>query len=136
VIEKRLIVCGDLDWPDAPRIRSSLRRAMAQLWSAIEPAQFAHVVVVHPAMKGASTIAGIAAARLGCRVEEHAYDWEKHGSNAPHQGHVDIAAKGAALCLSFWDGKHGDTLDMIREATKAGIPVRIIPWILRAEGGA
>lgn len=53
-------------------------------------------------------------------------DWTL-GKGAGFFRNIEMAEKGADLCIAVWDGKSRGTLNMIQEATKVGIPVKIIP---------
>lgn len=51
-------------------------------------------------------------------------DWEAHGKAAgPIRNRKMVQA--ADLLVAFWDGKSQGTLSAIREAARAGVPVRI-----------
>ncbi len=53
-------------------------------------------------------------------------DWETHGKAAGPIRNKAMVAE-ADLLIAFWDGASKGTLSAIREASKAGIPVRVYP---------
>lgn len=115
--ETRILVCGSRFWSDRDLIREKLA------WF-YEPE--AHVVVVHGCAKGADTIAGEEAARLGFEVEEHPAVWSAYGRRAGIVRNEEMAALGATRLLAFWDGRSRGTRDMIERAKAHGIPVTIV----------
>jgi hypothetical protein len=55
-------------------------------------------------------------------------DWETHGRAAgPIRNQAMLDEGKPYLVIAFWDGKSKGTLDMISRATRAGVPVKIVP---------
>jgi hypothetical protein len=54
-------------------------------------------------------------------------DWDRHGKKAGFIRNSKMIDEKPALVLAGWNGTSNGTLDTIRKATKAGIPVRIVP---------
>jgi hypothetical protein len=114
----RVIVTGCRSWTD----REAVERAF------VEHVGSRVVAIIHGACAtGADAIADEYAEMIGAEVERHRADWNKYGKSAGRIRNVEMSIAGADLCLAFWDGNSRDTRDMIEQATRAGIPVRIIP---------
>jgi hypothetical protein len=107
----RILVCGSRHWTD----KSAIRRAL----SAFEPGD----VVIHGGAPGADTIAGEAALVLGLKVEIYPADWERYGKAAgPIRNQLMIDSKPHCVVAFPLPNSRG-TLDTIRRAQAAGIPV-------------
>lgn len=120
----RVIVCGSRDFDDDELLSSEL----ARIYDSPERSD-GRLVIVHGAARGADTLAGRWARLVpGATEEPHPADWAEHGKSAGPRRNRKMAELGADLCLAFWDGESTGTLHMIQTATKAGIPVRIVPW--------
>ena len=73
--------------------------------------------------------------RLGEKyAEEHNYkchimpaDWNKHGMRAGYLRNSDMAKQANAL-IAFWDGKSKGTKNMIQEAKKANLDIKVIMY--------
>lgn len=127
---KRIIVCGCRDWPTPHAVETELERVMALYWpGSMSWAAFCRsIVIVHGACDlGADYFTEKYAQHSGLTTEQHPADWKKHGKAAGPIRNRHMASLGAELCLAFWDGESRGTLNMIQEATRAGIPVRIVP---------
>ena len=64
-------------------------------------------------------------ARLGYGAARHPADWDKHGKAAGMIRNREMVALGADICLAFPIGRSPGTRACIREAQRAGIPVRV-----------
>jgi hypothetical protein len=54
-------------------------------------------------------------------------EWDRYGRKAGAIRNAQMAKGGADLAVGIWDGKSPGSLNMIREALKAGIEVLLIP---------
>jgi hypothetical protein len=131
----RVLITGSRTWTDWPLIRVELRNLVMQ-------AQGQEIVVVHGAARGADTIAGAIARRMGLTVEEHPVThevWARVGRRAGHVRNAHMVALGADLCLAFLcpcvqekcnrteaHPTHGAE-QCVKLARDAGIPVREVP---------
>mgnify|MGYP001570460813 CR=1 FL=1 len=113
----RVLVCGSRDWTDPEPILRELR--------ALPPGE---VVVIHGAAQGADTIAGVAARHLQFRVEVYPADWKRYGRAAgPIRNRQMLLVGRPDVVLAFHrdiDASSG-TKDMVRQARRAGVPVRV-----------
>ncbi len=127
----RLIVCGSRDWTDREAVFDALDSALND--AHIRSGKPRTLTVVHGACPtGADKFADEWCALHGVAVERHSADWSGgFGGAAGPLRNRRMANRGADLCLAFWDGKtkRSGTLNMITEATLAGIPVRIFPRV-------
>mgnify|MGYP001615276374 CR=1 FL=1 len=124
----RIIVCGSRTWDDFDTVAVELR-LLADRWRHDSSGLPRDVTIVHGACPtGADKLADDWCAKAGiAKVERHPADWDSHGKGAGFVRNRKMAELGAVLCLAFWDGVSKGTLDMITQATRRGIPVRIVP---------
>lgn len=123
----RIIVTGCRDWTD--------RDAVFRELDALVPAR-PFITVVHGACQdkegmlcGADRFANEWAWNRDARSDPHPADWNTHGKAAGPIRNREMAELGAYLCVAFWDGRSPGTRDMIEQAVRAGIPVRIVPAV-------
>ena len=92
--------------------------------------------LVHGGARGADTLAKDYAKELGWEIDPYPADWD--GPAKKGAGFVrnqKMADRGGIDCgIAFWDGDSTGTLDMIKRATRAGIPVGIVPRRVRGAG--
>lgn len=63
--------------------------------------------------------------QLGC--DQYLADWDKHGKAAGIIRNTEMLEKGKPdLVIAFWDGKSPGTKNMISQAEKAGVPVKVV----------
>lgn len=110
-------MCGSRSWTDKKAIFEALREVAPE-------GKAKNLVVVHGHCKTGADALTHSLMRGKC--ETHPADWEAHGRAAGHMRNRKMAQLGADLCLAFWDGKSPGTKNMIEEAEKAGIPVKIV----------
>lgn len=116
-----ILACGCRDWTDARAIGRELERIEVQ-----EPVH--EFRLIHGKSRGADVLAWAEARALGWIVEGYAADWLARGKAAGPIRNQRMLDEGKPdLVLAFWDGKSTGTLDMIKRATQAGVPVRIVP---------
>lgn len=114
----RIIITGDRNWADEDGIESVLE--MLPNTS----------IIVHGACRGADTVAGKVAKKLGFEVEEWLADWEVEGRSAGPQRNQRMLDSGCDLVVAFHYNLHKSkgTKDMVGRAVKAGIPVIYYPF--------
>jgi hypothetical protein len=124
-VTSRVIVTGCRDWTD----EFAVDRELDEVFDREDK-----FTLVHGACPtGADEIARVWALNLldDVTVEAHPADWLKNGKAAGPIRNAEMAKAGADLCLAFWDGVSRGTLDMIIQAVKQGIPVKIISKMVR-----
>lgn len=82
------------------------------------------VEVVCGCSQGADILGLDFAAAFGYEVELFPPDWDKHGKAAGPIRNKEMVEYADAL-IAFWDGKSRGTKDVIDQATKAGLKVRV-----------
>jgi hypothetical protein len=112
----RILITGSRYWRD----RDAIRDALTQHTHNHDPRA---VTVVHGAARGADTLAGEEAARLGFSVEVHPAKWAKHGRQAGPIRNTEMVNKGADVCLAFIHPYSRGTLHCMSLARDAGIDV-------------
>lgn len=112
----RLLVCGDRNWAD--------RAAVARFIAEADPE-----VVIHGAARGADSLAGEEATRLGISVEAYPADWTRYGRAAGPVRNQQMLTEGRPdAVLAFHEDitNSKGTADMVRRARKAGLPVTVV----------
>lgn len=117
----RILVCGSRDWDDFEMILLKLKEAGGE-----SAGDMPDVIVIDGAARGADSLANRAAIQLRYGTLRFPANWEKHGKTAGPIRNQEMLDKGKPdLVLAFsnhFETSRG-TADMIRRATKAGIPV-------------
>lgn len=110
----RVLICGDREWTDGKLIEHFLE--LKEYWDD-------ELVVIHGAARGADTLAGEAATRLGYRVEEYPADWEKYGKKAGILRNLQMLDTKPDEVWAFHDDLAASkgTAHTVREAKKRGI---------------
>lgn len=76
---------------------------------------------------GADYLGELYACEKGYPVMPFPARWKSLGSSAGPTRNAEMAAYADAL-IAFWDGRSRGTANMIEEANKKGIPVRIVRY--------
>lgn len=119
----RVLVCGGRDWEDEAAVCGELEEFREELGMFGD-----RMLIVHGyCPTGADHFSKAYAVRNGLDQEPHPADWDAHGKASGPIRNREMAKAGAEVCFAFWDGKSKGTLDMIKQATAHGIPVRIVP---------
>lgn len=114
VVGLRHLICGDRGWVEAWPIMKYLVGLPLDS------------VIIHGAARGADSIAGTLALALGMEVLEYPAQWEVLGKAAGPIRNRQMLTEGKPDVVVFF---HKDitsskgTKDMVKAATKAGIPV-------------
>ena len=112
----RILVTGSRDWTDECAVYEALRPYTASH----RPEE---ITVVHgDCPTGADFLAARAARRMGMVVEAHPADWSRGRRGGPERN-TRMVDLGADVCLGFPTTGSRGTLDCMRKAHAAGIPV-------------
>lgn len=110
----KLLVCGDRKWTDREMIRERI-------------VYFGPDLLIHGKARGADTIAGEEAKKLGVSVEEYPPDLETHGSpRAYHIRNQQMIDTQPNLVLAFVLSTSRGTWDTVRRARAKFIDVVVI----------
>jgi hypothetical protein len=139
----RVLVTGSRAWTDS----QALGDALLDCWHDAVQLGADGITVVHGAADGADSLADLWAVGhrgLGVLREPTPADWplcaaecrpehrrlRRDGSEycptAGHRRNQLMVDRGAAVCVGFWRAPGTGTLDCLRRAERAGIPVRRI----------
>lgn len=113
---RRVLITGSRDWTDATAVWNALKAIQEYL---DEP-----IIVVHGGARGADSIAGSIAKRLGMEVEVHLPDWDRDGKRAGFVRNFEMVKAGADFCLAFIKNNSKGATMCAELATKASIPVQ------------
>lgn len=83
--------------------------------------------VVCGCAKGADSLGREWAKANNVPYREFPADWEAHGKRAGYLRNIEMAEYSDAL-LAFWDGKSKGTKNMIDEALKRGLFVKVVMY--------
>ena len=112
----RILVCGNRNWRDMSVIERELKK-------------FPHgTVVIHGACRGADTLGGFVADRLGFKVLVFPAKWSIYGRGAGHVRNQHMLDEGKPdLVLAFHENisESRGTKDMVNRARGVGIKVEI-----------
>lgn len=113
----KILCCGDKNWDDITKIEDILRDYPNT------------TIIIHGNAKGADTLVATIAFLRKISVESFPANWSQYGRAAgPIRNQLMLDEGKPDLVIAFHtnlDTSKG-TKDMIKRATKAGIPVRII----------
>jgi len=112
----KVIICGDRYWDNEDLIFNELSNLPEG------------TIVVHGGAKGADTIGGMVAMRLGFEVRVYPAEWERYGRAAGIIRNSMMLEEKPDLILAFHSNieKSKGTKDMINKGSKAGIEVKLI----------
>jgi hypothetical protein len=121
----RVLICGSRHWTDTD--------AVVQEVAMLVPG----TVVIHGDAPGADRIAGATAEARGLQVVRFPADWERHGRAAGPIRNRQMLREGKPdLVLAFTADleRSQGTRDMVRQAQRAGVPVRLITGTTAPDG--
>ena len=113
----KVLICGDREWWNAKKIADRIKQLPVG------------TVVIHGACRGADRIAGNAAFNHGLVVREYPARWKKYGRSAgPIRNREMLDKENPDLIIAFHESilESKGTKDMLKEATKRGIPTELI----------
>lgn len=114
---KRILVCGDRYWTKKDPIMSLLKKL-----------QGPDVVLIHGGARGADSISGACGKELGLTVLEFPALWDLHGKAAgPIRNRQMLTEGQPEAVFAFHEdlSESRGTLDMVKAASKAGLPVYV-----------
>lgn len=124
----RLLVCGCRGFEDDRLVGNVMMVEKLQeedhCYVLLEPED---CTLIHGDARGVDSSAKVNARAWGWHVEDFPADWSLGRKAGPMRNQRMLDEGKPHRVLAFWDGKSRGTLDMIRRAVKAGVPVRIVP---------
>lgn len=118
--EARIIVCGGKDFNDAKLLQDTLDEIVAD---------FNSLEIISGHAKGADTLAEQYAETHGIKCAVFPADWKRYGRGAGPVRNKQMllyALEASPLVVAFWNGKSLGTKNMITQAQKVGVDVRIV----------
>jgi hypothetical protein len=112
----RVLVCGDRNWRDMVAIERELRKLPQD------------TVIIHGAARGADTLGGFIADKLGFKVISFPADWKRYGRGGGVVRNQQMIDEGKPdLVLAFHENiaESRGTKDMVNRAKGVGIKVEI-----------
>lgn len=115
----RVIIAGTRSFNDYELLRDSCNNLLSEK-------QWTHtVVVISGTARGADQMGERYARERGFQLRRFPADWEQYGKSAGHIRNAKMADNADAL-IAFWDGESKGTKNMIDNARRKGLAVRVI----------
>ena len=114
----RVIVAGSRSFNDYAALRMACDKLL------VKKKLTHHIVVVSGTARGADSLGEKYARERGYAVERFPADWQQYGKTAGPIRNRQMADNADAM-IAFWDGQSKGTQNMIMEAPKKGMAVRI-----------
>jgi len=117
----RVIIAGTRSFNDYELLRDSCNNLLSEK-------QRTHtVVVISGTARGADQMGERYAKERGFQLRRFPADWEQYGKSAGHIRNAKMADNADAL-IAFWDGESKGTKNMIDNARRKGLAVRVIQY--------
>lgn len=116
----RIIVAGGRDFGDYSLMQMKLDKILSRL-------DRNDITIISGGCKGADSIAETYAIFSGIKFVKFPANWDKHGKSAGPIRNKKMAEQADGL-VAFWDGKSRGTKNMIDEARKAGLKIRVVRY--------
>ena len=117
----RVIIAGTRSFNDYELLRDSCNNLLS------EKQQTHTVVVISGTARGADQMGERYARERGFQLRRFPADWEQYGKSAGHIRNAKMADNADAL-IAFWDGESKGTKNMIDNARRKGLAVRVIQY--------
>ena len=115
----RVIIAGTRSFNDYELLRDSCNNLLSEK-------QRTHtVVVISGTARGADQMGERYARERDFQLRRFPADWEQYGKSAGHIRNAKMADNADAL-IAFWDGESKGTKNMIDNARRKGLAVRVI----------
>ena len=111
----RVLACGSRSFADAVRVESVV--------GTISAVMHKRLVVITGAARGADTLAGTAARRLGLEVIEYPANWTLHGKAAGPIRNQQMLVEGKPHLVVAFDARGSGTSDMVGRARKSDVVI-------------
>lgn len=112
----KVIIAGSRDFNDYELLEKTMDKLLQDVRG--------RIVVLCGEAHGADALGKRYAQERGYAVQSFPADWRLHGRAAGPLRNRQMAAA-ADACACFWDGRSRGTANMIEEAKRAGLPLRI-----------
>lgn len=117
----RVIIAGTRSFNDYDLLRDSCNNLLSEK-------QRTHtVVVISGTARGADQMGERYARERGFQLRRFPADWEQYGKSAGHIRNAKMADNADAL-IAFWDGESKGTKNMIDNARRKGLALRVIQY--------
>ena len=117
----RVIIAGTRSFNDYEQLRDSCNSLLSEK-------QRTHtVVIISGTARGADQMGERYARERGYEIRQFPADWEQYGKSAGHIRNAKMADNADAL-IAFWDGESKGTKNMIDNARRKGLAVRVIQY--------
>lgn len=132
----KIIIAGGRDFNDYPLLEKEVKRFIVEMAQGKKLNRFRDLVVISGKQKtidangneyGADFLGEKFAKKNWIRIEDYPADWDKYGKAAGPIRNEEMA-KNATHCIVFWDGKSRGTKNMIENAQKYKLVLKIIHY--------
>lgn len=119
--EFRVIIAGTRDFSDYQLLRDKCDAILSS------KRQDSNIIIVSGTARGADRLGERYARERGFQLRRFPADWELYGKSAGHIRNAKMADNADAL-IAFWDGESKGTKNMIDNARRKGLAVRVIQY--------
>ena len=119
--EFRVIIAGTRDYSDYQLLRDRCDAILSA------KRQDSNIIMVSGTARGADQMGERYARERGFQLRRFPADWEQYGKSAGHIRNAKMADNADAL-IAFWDGESKGTKNMIDNARRKGLAVRVIQY--------
>jgi YspA, cpYpsA-related SLOG family len=116
----KVVVAGSRDFNDYKLLRQKLINLLRNK----KPSE---VEIVSGKAQGADSLGERFAKEKGCKLKEFPADWNKWRGIAGHVRNAEMAQY-ADACVVFWDGKSEGSKNMIEQAEREGLQLKIVRY--------
>ena len=117
----RVIIAGSRDFNDFSLMAEKIDALLSK------KREIRDIVVLSGTARGADRLGERYAKERGYRIVRYPADWERDGNAAGPIRNAKMADNAHAL-IAFWDGKSRGTKDMIEQAKKRNLAIRVIDY--------
>lgn len=114
----KIIIAGGRYFDDYHKLQTSCAKILANQ---------VNIEIVSGCASGADMLGERFAEENGYKLTKFPADWKKHGKSAGPMRNLEMAKYSDAL-ICFWDGKSKGTENMIKQARKEELLIRVVRY--------
>lgn len=123
----KIIIAGGRDFNDYPLLEIEVKKFIVEMAQGKKLNRFRDLTIISGNAIGADRLGEQFATENWIGIENYPADWDKYGKAAGPIRNEEMA-KNATHCIVFWDGKSRGTKNMIENAQKYKLVLKIIHY--------